>query len=117
MSKITLVGIDTAKSVFELLGVDGRGRIQLRKTVKRSRFLATLAQLERCVVVLEACGASHHWGRCMAVLGHEVRLIAPQLVKPYRRGQKNDYRDAEAIVSRKAFLPAATKATSLESTE
>jgi len=62
-------------------------------------LLPTLAQLERCGVVLEACGASHHWARSIQALGHPVRLIAPQHVKPYRRGQKNDYRDAEAIVS------------------
>lgn len=99
MSKITVLGVDTAKHVFELCGVDGRGQIILRKTVKRGQFLATIAKLAKCRVVLEACGASHHWGRCLQALGHEVRLIAPQLVKAYRRGQKNDYRDAEAIVS------------------
>lgn len=99
MSKITVVGVDTAKRVFKWCGVDGHGWIALRKTVKRGQFLATIAKLARCVVVLVACGASHHWRRCIRALGHEVRLIAPQLVKVYRRGQKNDYRDAEAIVS------------------
>ena len=99
MNKITLVGIDTAKQVFHLVGVDGGGRYGLRRKVSRARLLSTLAQLESCEVVLEACAASHHWGRCIAELGHRVRLIAPQHVKPYRRGQKNDYRDAEAIVS------------------
>ncbi len=99
MSKITAVGVDTTKHVFELCGVDSHGRIGLRKTVKRGQLLATIATLTRCVVVLEACGASHHWGRCIQALGHAVRLIAPQRVKAYRRGQKNDYRDAQAIVS------------------
>lgn len=99
MSEITLIGIDTAKRVFHLVAVDGRGRYVWRRRVTRSRFLSTLAQLKRCEVVLEACGASHHWGRCIGELGHGVRLIAPQHVKAYRRGQKNDYRDAEAIVS------------------
>jgi transposase len=62
-------------------------------------LLSALAQVEPCEVVLEACGASHHWARSIKALGHTVRLIAPQHVKPYRRGQKNDYRDAEAIIS------------------
>lgn len=67
--------------------------------MSRARLLSTLARLEPCVVVLEACAASHHWGRCIRELGHPVKLIAPKLVQPYRRGQKNDYRDAEAMVS------------------
>lgn len=99
MSKITLVGLDTAKQVFHLVGVDGRGQLVWRRKVSRSKLLPMLARLERCLVVLEACAASHHWGRCIRELGHEVKLIAPKHVKPYRRGQKNDYRDAEAIVS------------------
>jgi transposase len=100
MKKVTLVGIDTAKLVFELVGVTEDGEVVFgRKNLRRSRLLSTLAQLEPCTVVLEACGASHHWGRCIGGLGHEVRLIAPQFVKPYRRGQKNDRRDADALVS------------------
>jgi transposase len=99
MNKITLIGVDTAKQVFHLVGVDGRGQYVWRKQLSRRRLLSVLAQLEPCEVVLEACGASHHWARCIQALGHTVRLIAPQHVKPYRRGQKNDYRDAEAIIS------------------
>ncbi len=99
MNKITLIGIDTAKQVFHLVGVDSHGHYTWRKQLRRSRLLSALAQLERCEVVLEACGASHHWARSIQALGHTVRLIAPQHVKPYRRGQKNDYRDAEAIIS------------------
>jgi len=99
MNKITLIGIDTAKQVFHLMGVDAQGHYVWRKQVSRRRLLTTLARLEGCEVVLEACGASHHWARCIKELGHTVRLIAPQHVKPYRRGQKNDYRDAEAIIS------------------
>jgi transposase len=94
-----LIGIDTAKQVFHLVGVDARGHYVWRKRLSRSRFLSALVQLECCEVVLEACGASHHWARSIQALGHKVRLIAPQHVKPYRRGQKNDYRDAEAIIS------------------
>ena len=99
MNKITLIGIDTAKQVFHLVGVDTHGHYTWRKQLSRRRLLSSLAQVERCEVVLEACGASHHWARCIKALGHKVRLIAPQHVKPYRRGQKNDYRDAEAIIS------------------
>ena len=99
MNKITLIGIDTAKRVFHLVGVDGRGVVVWRRKLRRGGLLARLAQLERSRVVLEACAASHHWARSIGALGHEVRLIAPQHVTPYRRGQKNDYRDAEAIVS------------------
>jgi transposase len=99
MSKITLIGIDTAKTVFHLVGVDSHGNYIWRKRLSRQKLLSSLARIESCEVVLEACGASHHWARSIKELGHGVRLIAPQHVKPYRRGQKNDYRDAEAIVS------------------
>lgn len=99
MNKITLIGIDTAKQVFHLVGVDAHGHYVWRKQASRSRLLSTLAQIECCEVVLEACGASHHWARSIQALGHTVRLIAPQHVRPYRRGQKNDYRDAEAIIA------------------
>ncbi|MGH2371302.1 MAG: hypothetical protein ACRDI2_24265 [Chloroflexota bacterium] len=91
--------MDTAKQVFHLVGVDARGEFVWRRKVSRAKLLETLARLEPCVVALEACAASHHWGRCIQELGHTVKLLAPKLVKPYRRGQENDYRDAEAIVS------------------
>lgn len=99
MTEITLIGIDTAKQVFHLVAVDGHGHYVWRKQLRRTQLLSTLARLARSEVVLEACAASHHWARCIGESGHRVRLIAPQLVKPYRRGQKNDYRDAEAIIS------------------
>lgn len=99
MSKITLIGIDTAKKVFHLVGIDGRGHYVWRRRLSRRKLLPALAQIEPCDVVMEACAASHHWARQMTAYGHRVRLIAPQHVKPYRRGQKNDYRDAEALVS------------------
>lgn len=99
MSKITLIGIDTAKQVFHLVGIDQHGKYALRHKRSRSKLLSTLAQKEPCEVVLEACAASHHWARQITACGHRVRLIAPQHVAPFRRGQKNDYRDAEAIVS------------------
>lgn len=99
MEQITLIGIDTAKRVFHLVGVGRRNQIVMRKKVSRNKFLSTLVKLDRCHVVMEACAASHHWARSIQAMGHEVRLIAPQHVKRYRLGQKNDYRDAEAIVS------------------
>lgn len=99
MNKITLIGIDTAKNIFHLVGIDACGHFVWRKQLTRARLLPHLAQMEHCEVVLEACGASHHWARSLQALGYTVRLIAPQHVKPYRRGQKNDDRDAEAIIS------------------
>jgi transposase len=99
MSKITLIGIDTAKNVFHLVGIDQGGKYVWRRRLSRTKLLPALVQIEPCVVVLEACAASHHWARQIAACGHQARLIAPQHVKPYRRGQKNDYRDAEAIIS------------------
>lgn len=98
MTKITLIGVDTAKQVFHLVGIDNHSAFVWRRRLSRAKLLPTLARLEPCRVVLEACAASHHWARQIGGLGHTVQLIAPQHVKPYRRGQKNDYRDAEAIV-------------------
>lgn len=99
MNKITLIGIDTAKQVFHLVGMDSHRHYVFRKKVKRGQFLSVMARLEATAVVLEACAASHHWARQLRDLGHQVDLIAPQHVKAFRRGQKNDFRDAEAIVS------------------
>lgn len=99
MTKVTLIGIDTAKQVFHVVGIDGGGNFVWRRRLSRAKLLPTLARLEPCRVVLEACAASHHWARQISALGHTAQLLAAQHVKPYRRGQKNDYRDAEAIVS------------------
>lgn len=97
MSKITLVGLDTSKSVFHLVAVDEHGQVSWRRCLRRAQLLSCFAQLPVTRVVLEACGGSHHWGRRLIELGHTVQLISAQFVSPYRRGQKNDYRDAEAI--------------------
>ncbi len=78
------VGLDVSKSLFELHGVDQHGRVVLRKTVRSAQLHETFAQLPRCVVGLESCGTAHRWGRALAGLGHEVRLIAPHVVAPYR---------------------------------
>ncbi len=80
MSKISLIGIDTAKQVFHLVGIDQQGHYVWRRKLSRSKLLATLAGLEPCRIVLEACAASHHWARQMQALGHQVQLIAAQHV-------------------------------------
>ncbi len=97
MEKITTVGIDLAKSVFSLHGVDGMGRVVLRKTVRRDRLVETVACLSPCLIGMEACSGAHEWGRRFQEFGHTVRLMAPKFVAPYRKSGKNDGNDAEAI--------------------
>lgn len=97
MAQITTVGIDLAKNVFSLHGVDQGGRVALRKTVRRDQLLETVAALSPCLIGLEACSGAHEWARRFTQLGHTVRLIAPKFVTPYRKGGKNDGNDAEAI--------------------
>jgi transposase len=97
VKKITTVGIDLAKSVFQLHGVDERGVAVLRKQVRRTDLLRTVAQLPPCTIGLEACASSQFWGRQFERFGHQVRLMSPQFVKPYVKSQKNDQADAEAI--------------------
>ena len=95
--KVTTIGLDLAKSVFQLHGADKAGRVVFRKRLKRSEVLEFFSLMAPCVVAMEACSGSHHWGRKLRALGHDVRLIAPQYVKPYVKGQKNDVTDAAAI--------------------
>jgi transposase len=95
--QITTLGIDLAKSVFQLHGVDADGAVVLQKKLRRGAVLDFLGQLQPCLIGLEACATSHHWAREIAALGHEVRLIPPAYVKPYVKRQKNDAADAEAI--------------------
>ena len=97
MEKITTVGIDLAKSVFSLHGVDSSGRVVLRKTVRRDRLVETVAALSPCLIGMEACSGAHEWGRRFQDFGHTVRLMAPKFVTPYRKSGKNDGNDAEAI--------------------
>jgi transposase len=89
--------MDTSKRVFQLHGVDASERVVLRRKISRGQVLSFFAKLEPTVVGMEACGASHYWARELRALGHEVRLIAPQLVKPYVKRGKNDAADAEAL--------------------
>jgi len=95
--KITTVGVDLAKIVFQIHGVDARGNAVLRKQLKRTEMLSFFANLPPCLIGMEACASAHHWARKLIALGHEVKLMAPQFVKPYVKSNKNDRNDAEAI--------------------
>jgi transposase len=97
MDKVTTVGIDLAKNVFSLHGVDERGKEVLRKTLSRVKLMPFVAQLPPCLIGLEACSGAHEWARRFQALGHTVRIMAPRFVVPYRRSGKNDGNDAEAI--------------------
>jgi transposase len=91
------IGLDLAKSVFQVHGVDAQGKVVVTKRLRRDAVLAFFANLAPCVVGMEACAGSHFWAREIARLGHTVRLMAPQYVKPYVKRHKNDRADAEAI--------------------
>jgi len=95
--KIVRIGIDLAKNVFQVHGVDQHGKIVIQKPLSRAKLLPFLAKLEPCLIGMEACSSSHHWARELAKLGHDARLIAAQFVRPYRKNDKNDRNDAEAI--------------------
>ena len=97
MRHVTRIGIDLAKHVFQLHGVDDRGHTVLRRRVSRTELPPFVAQLRPCLIGMEACGSAHYWARTLTALGHDVRLIAPQSVAPYRKNDKNDGNDAEAI--------------------
>ena len=94
---ITVIGLDLAKSVFQVHGINAEGEVVVRRKLSRSRVLAYFNKLDPCLVGMEACATAHYWGRELSALGHEVKLMAPQFVKPYLKSQKNDMRDAEAI--------------------
>jgi transposase len=95
--KITTIGIDLAKEVFQIHGVDEYGKVVLRKQLRRSKMAEFFANLEPCLIGLEACGSSHHWARKLGSFGHTVKLMSPQFVKPYVKTNKHDMTDAEAI--------------------
>jgi transposase len=112
---ITTIGLDLAKNVFQVHGVNEQGKTVLKKQLKRSQVLPFFANLAPCLIGMEACAAAHHWARKLVTLGHEAKLMAPQFVKPYVKSNKNDARDAEAIceaVSRPnmRFVPVKTPA-------
>jgi transposase len=97
MQVITTIGLDIAKSVFQVHGVDAGGQVVMRRQLKRRYVLTFFQKLPPCVVGIEACASSHHWSRELQALGHKVRLMPPAYVKPYVKRQKNDATDAEAI--------------------
>ena len=97
MEQITRIGMDTSKSVFQLHGVDAEEKPVLRKKLTRQEMIKFFEKLPRTVVAIEACGSAHHWARLLGSFGHEVKLIAPQLAKPYVKRGKNDAADAEAL--------------------
>jgi len=97
MNKITTVGVDLAKNVFHVVCCDVQGKIVKKKRLKRYQLKAYFAQLPACLIGMEACASAHYWGREFRQWGHQVKLISPQYVKPYVRGNKNDYNDALAI--------------------
>ncbi len=94
---ITTVGLDLAKSVFQVHGVDALGKPALKKQLRRDQVAAYFANQPPCLIGMEACGSAHHWARKLQSLGHTVKLMAPQFVKPYVKTNKNDAADAEAI--------------------
>ena len=97
MEQITTLGIDLAKRVFALHGVDGAGQVVLRRTVRREQLMELVAGLPRCRIGMEASAGAHDWARRFEELGHEVKLMAAKFVTPYRKNGKNDGNDAEAI--------------------
>jgi transposase len=95
---ITMIGLDTAKSVFQVHGVNEAGKAEIKRKLQRSELIPFFEQQAACTVVMEACGAAHYWARTLTVLGHAVKLIAPEAVKPFvKKGRKNDAADAAAI--------------------
>lgn len=95
--KVTTIGIDLAKSIFQVHGVDGSGKTALQKRLRRKQVLPFFAQVPACLIGMEACSSAHYWARELEKLGHRVRLMAPQFVKPYVKANKTDVADAEAI--------------------
>lgn len=97
MKELATIGVDIAKNVFQLHGIDAEGNVILRRKVKRRDFLTFFTNLHSCLIGMEACSSAHHWGRELTELGHSVKLMPAVYVKPYVKRQKNDATDAEAI--------------------
>ena len=114
MGEVSTIGLDIAKSVFQVHGVDGAGAVVIRKRVSRTKVLEFFGNLSPCLVGIEACPSAHHWSRELQALGHTVRLMPPSYVKAYLKRSKNDANDAAAIceaVTRPSmrFVPVKTK--------
>ncbi len=118
MTEVTTIGLDLAKRIFQVHGADGEGRPVLRKKLRRAKLMPFFADLPPCLVGMEACASAHHWARELQALGHEVRLIPPQYVRPFVKTNKNDAADAEAIceaVGRPTMRFAAVKSADQQS--
>src|SRR5215510_5533511 len=118
MQAVKTIGLDIAKSGFQVHGVDAEGQVVIRRKLKRRYVLAFFQKLPTCLIGMEACATSHHWSRELQALGHRVRLMPPAYVKPYVKRQKNDAADAEAIceaVSRASMRFVETKTTEQQS--
>lgn len=112
MKNIKVLGIDLAKNVFQLYGIDSKGKKVISKKVSRSKLIEFVATLPPCTIGIEACGGAHHWSRLFKQYGHEVKMMAPQFVKPYVMANKNDHNDARGIseaVTRPTMKFVATK--------
>ena len=99
--KVTTVAIDLAKTVFQIHGVDEHGKTIVKKQIKRDQMAVFFVNLPPCLIGMEACGSAHHWARKLTGMGHVVKLMAPQYVKPYVKTNKNDAADAEAILAKR----------------
>lgn len=99
MEKVTLLAIDIAKEIFQLHGLDDKGNVILKKKLRRKELLKFIANTPICTIAMEACGGSHYWAREFKKLEHEVKLVSPQFVKPFVKGNKTDVNDAEAIAT------------------
>ena len=115
MQNITIVGLDLAKNVFQVHGSDSEGQAILRKKMRCGQVLKFFTTLSPCLVGLEACGSAHYWAREIGALGHKVKLIPPQYVRPFVKTNKNDAADAEAIAE--ALVRPTMRFTPIKSTE
>ena len=97
MKEVITIGVDLAKNLFQVHGVDAEGAVVIRRQLRRSQMLGFFEKQPPCLVGMEACATSHHWARELTRLGHAVRLMPPRYVKPYVKRNKNDKADAEAI--------------------
>jgi transposase len=97
MKDLKVLGIDLAKNIFQLHGIDSKGKVLFRKRVKRENLAQFIINLPLCLIGMEACASAHYWARRFQAMGHEIKLMSPQFVKPYVKTNKNDFNDAEAI--------------------
>ena len=102
MEQVSTIGLDIAKNVFQVHGIDETGEVIVRRQLRRRQVLAFFGRLSPCLIGMEACATSHHWARELTKLGHKVRLMPPRYVKPYVKRNKNDAADAEAINMRQS---------------